>query len=316
MAKQESTSPEPSPTRWVAGDKFGNKRCRDAAKCTNARCGFAHPETWKLIFTDLEAPGEAESLPEPSPTRWVAGTKMGDKRCRDAAKCTNAQCGFAHPETRKLISMDVEAPGEAESSPEPSPTRWVAGDKFGIKRCQWGLRCTSKNCGFAHPVNWKYNANSTAEDGAAQAKSESESGKQGKQADVSSGGGHDTAKQVKSAAESGKGKQANGAAVSSKGKQVNGSAESAKGKQANSSVEGESLSLGASASMAHIRGLQADLKCIEQVGAWPACCDVPLGCQSRDFVVARSRGRLHSHPHPTPRHLASSSPVPSRLAGS
>ena len=283
---------------------------------------------------------QESTSPEPSPTRWVAGDKFGNKRCRDAAKCTNARCGFAHPETRKLISMDVEAPGEAESSPEPSPTRWVAGDKFGIKRCQWGLRCTSKNCGFAHPVNWKYNANSTAEDGAAQAKSESESGKQGKQADVSSGGGHDTAKQVKSAAESGKGKQVNGAAVSSKGKQVNGSAESAKGKQvnsaavsskgkqvngsaesakgkqANSSVEGESLSLGASASMAHIRGLQADLKCIEQVGAWPACCDVPLGCQSRDFVVARSRGRLHSHPHPTPRHLASSSPVPSRLAGS
>lgn len=71
---------------WIAGKKFGDKRCRHGSACANAKCGFAHPADW------------VHQLPqEPPPVEWIECGKFGSRHCRDGGVCRNAQCGFAHP---------------------------------------------------------------------------------------------------------------------------------------------------------------------------------------------------------------------------
>lgn len=43
---------------WVAGGKFGDRRCRDGAQCANRTCGFAHPTDW--IHCKASQPSSAE----------------------------------------------------------------------------------------------------------------------------------------------------------------------------------------------------------------------------------------------------------------
>ena len=82
---------------------------------------------------------------------WVPGPKFGDRRCRLGIACDNAKCGFAHPGGWEHAATPVSS---NPSMAAIAGVQWVAGNKFGDRRCREGANCANAQCGFAHPSNW------------------------------------------------------------------------------------------------------------------------------------------------------------------
>ena len=154
---RENCSFRHPPIQWVECGKFGDKRCRDAALCQNAKCGFAHPANWAFL---QPIPPPAQPPPQP-PIQWVECGKFGDKRCNKATDCQNAKCGFAHPENWAFLQPPDAPPTrpvavQPPQSPPQPPIQWVVSGKFGEKRCRMGGACQNAQCGFAHPEDWTH----------------------------------------------------------------------------------------------------------------------------------------------------------------
>lgn len=96
------------------------RRCRNGQACTNAFCGFAHPDTWPHHGAQASQADAGEAQPSnEAPNRnrrqqqrrvaspfvdeygvtWIPGSLARNRRCRNGANCTRVNCGFAHPES-------------------------------------------------------------------------------------------------------------------------------------------------------------------------------------------------------------------------
>ncbi len=118
-------SPPPTATTTPTGsDPDAKSTCRFGSGCTNMECVFLHP---------TPPCGRGKTCEKAScPYRHPI------EDCRFQDRCTKLGCVYRHTSGGHGAAAARSAPAGSFSAPD----------------CQWGARCTNRDCRFSHPVSF------------------------------------------------------------------------------------------------------------------------------------------------------------------